>query len=71
MLTGKVKQYDSQKGWGFITLTGEPDVYVHARGIARQDRQRLKANDIVSLVVVQGQRGPQAARVHILREGEA
>ncbi|WP_283583576.1 cold-shock protein [Limosilactobacillus difficilis] len=71
MLTGKVKKYDPNKGWGFITIPGEPDVYVHARGITRQDRQRLQANDIVSLVVVQGQRGPQAARVHILREGEA
>lgn len=67
MLTGTVKQYDQQKGWGFITIPHEEDVYVHARGIMPYDRERLQAGDVVSLVVIKGQRGRQAARVKIIQ----
>lgn len=67
MLTGTVKQYDQQKGWGFITIPHESTVYVHARGIMPYDRHDLQAGDRVSLVVIQGKRGPQAARVKIIR----
>ncbi|MCI1287471.1 MAG: cold shock domain-containing protein [[Lactobacillus] timonensis] len=67
MLVGTVKQYDQQKGWGFITIPHEEEVYVHARGIMPADREQLRTGDQVSLVVIQGQRGPQAARVRIMR----
>lgn len=67
MLTGTVKQYDQEKGWGFITVPHEDEVYVHARGIMPFDRHELQVGDKVSLVIVQGQRGPQAARVRIIR----
>lgn len=67
MLTGTVKQYDQDHGWGFITIPHEGEVYVHARGIMPTDRHELRTGDKVSLVVIQGQRGPQAARVRIIR----
>lgn len=67
MLTGRVKQYDQQKGWGFIAVPHEEAVYVHARGIMPTDRHELRTGDRVSLVVIRGKRGPQAARVRIIR----
>lgn len=67
MLKGKVKSFDEQKGWGFITVPHEEDIFVHKRGIDSPKRRILEAGQTVSLVIVQGKRGPQAAHVHVLR----
>ena len=67
-ITGTVKWFNSQKGFGFITpASGSKDVFVHfsairANGSARRD---LAENDKVSFVVTQGQKGPQAEDVTV------
>lgn len=66
MLTGKVKNFDAQKGWGFIEVAHEPDVFVHFNGIEGSGRRELHAGQRVSLVIVQGKKGPQAAHVRPL-----
>ena len=63
LLKGRVKNFDAQKGWGFIEVENEPDVFVHFNGIEGSGHRELK---LVSLVVVQGRKGPQAAHVRPL-----
>lgn len=67
MLKGKVKSFDEQKGWGFITVPAEGELFVHYSGIEGTRRRILREGQEVSLVVVQGKKGPQAAHVRILK----
>ena len=62
MPTGKVKWYDAEKGFGFISQEGGEDVYVRAEALpagveALVPRQRVEFD------MVSGRRGPQALRV--------
>lgn len=63
MLKGTVKSFDREKGWGFITVPNEGDIFVHYSGIDSRGLKILHAGEDVSLVIVQGRRGPQAAHV--------
>lgn len=70
MLKGTVKSFDPAKGWGFITVPHEGDIFVHYSGIDSRGLKTLRAGEEVSLVIVQGKRGPQAAHVsHIVKRG--
>ena len=63
----KSKSFDEQKGWGFITVPHEGEIFVHYSGIEGTRRRILHPDEEVSLVIVQGQKGPQAAHVRVLR----
>lgn len=67
MLEGKVKSFDEQKGWGFITVANEGEIFVHYSGIEGTRRRILLPGQTVSLVIVQGQKGPQAAHVRVIK----
>ena len=41
MLKGKVKSFDEQKGWGFITVPHEGEIFVHYSGIEGTRRRIL------------------------------
>ncbi|MDA8792146.1 cold-shock protein [Bacteriovoracaceae bacterium] len=61
MATGKVKFFNDEKGFGFITPDdGGKDVFVHTSNV---DGGTLNENDSVEYEVGQGQKGPQAERV--------
>lgn len=68
MLEGKVKSFDEQKGWGFITVPHEGEIFVHYSGIEGTHRRILRPGQRVSLVIVQGKKGPQAAHVRVLHK---
>ncbi|KIS03078.1 cold-shock protein [Paucilactobacillus wasatchensis] len=70
MLRGTVKNFDAKKGFGFIEVDDEPDVFVHFSGIEGSGRKELTAGQTVELVVVQGVRGPQAAHVKVIDKQE-
>ncbi|NPV89025.1 cold-shock protein [Coprothermobacteraceae bacterium] len=64
MLTGTVKWFDAQKGYGFITRDdGEGDVFVHFSAIEADGFKSLNEGDKVEFDVTKGPKGPQAARV--------
>lgn len=67
MLKGEVKSFDEQKGWGFITVPHEGEIFIHYSGIEGNHRRVLHPHETVSLVIVQGKKGPQAAHVRVLR----
>jgi len=62
-LTGTVKWFNGQKGYGFISRDGGEDVFVHYSAIEGQGFRNLEEGDRVEFVVEQGQKGPAAAEV--------
>ncbi|MGQ9473167.1 MAG: cold-shock protein [Candidatus Caldatribacteriaceae bacterium] len=63
MVTGKVKWFNAQKGYGFITSEDGQDVFVHYTAIEGNGFKTLEENQTVSFEVQQGSKGPQASRV--------
>ena len=64
-LTGTVKWFNGQKGYGFITRDdGQQDVFVHYSAIEGQVGFRdLNEGDRVEFTIEQGPKGPAAANV--------
>jgi len=60
---GKVKWFNSQKGYGFITTDEGEDVFVHYSAIAGSGFRTLDEGQRVSFEVTQGPKGLQAANV--------
>lgn len=65
MPTGKVKWYDSEKGFGFLSRDEGEDVYVRADALP-DGVTSLKAGARVEFGIVQGGRGDQALQVRLL-----
>ncbi|MGH3368095.1 MAG: cold-shock protein [Nocardioidaceae bacterium] len=65
MPTGKVKWYDAEKGFGFLTREDGDDVYVRASALPTGITS-LKAGTRVDFGVVQGRKGDQALQVRVL-----
>jgi len=63
MNTGKVKWFNSEKGFGFIEVVGGDDVFVHFSAIQGDGFKTLEEGQTVKFEIVEGQRGPQAANV--------
>ena len=63
MQTGKVKWFNSEKGFGFIEVEGGDDVFVHFSAIQGDGFKTLEEGQEVSFEIVEGNRGPQVANV--------
>jgi CspA family cold shock protein len=63
MTQGTVKWFNGEKGFGFISVEGQPDVFVHYSAINASGYRSLEENQRVELDIVQGQKGPQAENV--------
>ena len=63
MAVGKVKWFNDEKGWGFITQETGPDVFVHYSQIAGEGRRRLVEDETVEFEIKDGPKGPQAVNV--------
>ena len=62
MKQGTVKWFNAEKGFGFIEVEGENDVFVHS-AINQEGYKSLEEGQSVEFEVVEGDRGPQAANV--------
>ena len=63
MSTGKVKWFNAEKGYGFITSDEGKDVVVHYSSIQSDGFRTLEEGQRVSFDVVDSDRGQQAANV--------
>ncbi|PKM83947.1 MAG: cold-shock protein [Firmicutes bacterium HGW-Firmicutes-13] len=63
MKQGIVKWFNNQKGYGFIEVEGEKDVFVHYSAIKEEGFKSLEEGERVGFDVVDGDRGPQASNV--------
>ena len=63
LVSGTVKWFNDEKGFGFIEREGGNDVFVHFRSINGTGRRTLQEGQKVTFEVTQGQKGPQAENV--------
>ena len=63
MKQGTVKWFNAEKGFGFISVEGEDDVFVHFSAINADGYKTLEEGQKVEFDVVDGAKGPQAANV--------
>ena len=63
MPDGKVKWFNSRKGYGFIADAKGRDIFVHHSNISGSGNKTLVEGDQVSFDIVEGEKGPRAENV--------
>ena len=65
--TGKVKWFNAQKGFGFVTPdNGGPDLFAHFSAIQSTGYKELMEDQRVRFEVVQGAKGLQAGNIVVI-----
>ncbi len=62
-MRGKVKWFNGEKGYGFITGEDGNDVFVHYTALQQDGFKTLDEDQEVEFQVVDGEKGPQATEV--------
>ena len=65
-MTGTVKWFNSEKGYGFITTDEGNDIFAHFSQIQKDGFKTLEEGEDVSFEVVDGDKGPQATNITVL-----
>lgn len=68
MSTGKVKWFNNQKGYGFITDEAGKDIFVHYNGISMDGYKTLEEGAVVNFEITETEKGPQAINVTTVTE---
>jgi CspA family cold shock protein len=66
MATGTVKWFSNEKGYGFISRDGEPDVFVHFSAIQGSGYRSLEEGQRVEFDVAPGRKGEEAQNVRLV-----
>ena len=64
---GTVKWFNAEKGFGFITSEEGKDLFVHFSEIQKDGFKTLEEGEKVTFDVKEGQKGPQAANVVVVK----
>ena len=70
MNNGRVKWFNTAKGYGFIEREGESDVFVHYSQIQMDGFKDLKEGQPVSFDLIDTSKGLQAANVQMVEASE-
>jgi CspA family cold shock protein len=62
-MTGKVKWFNAEKGYGFISTEDGKDVFVHYSAIVSDGYKTLDEGQAVEFEINDGPKGPQATNV--------
>lgn len=62
-LLGRVKWFNDQKGFGFITRDNSPDVFVHHSAIKMEGFRTLREGEEVQFELLESPKGLQAVNV--------
>lgn len=67
-MTGKVKWFDSKKGYGFIIAEDGKEIFVHYTGIVKEGFKALSEGRPVEFELGDGVHGVQAVNVVEVKE---
>ena len=67
-MSGKVKWFNNEKGYGFIEYNELEDIFVHYSAIKKEGYKTLKEGDIVSFKLIETGKGLQAIEVEEVSE---
>lgn len=70
-MSGKVKWFNNDKGYGFIDYTNGEDIFVHYSAIKANGYRTLTEGQMVSFDLVETPKGLQAVNVEALVQTEA
>lgn len=62
-MKGKVKWFNAEKGYGFISTEDGKDVFVHFSAIQSEGYKSLEEGQAVNFEINDGPKGPQATNV--------
>lgn len=62
-VTGKVKWFNSEKGYGFLSTETVENIFVHYSAITSEGFKTLSEDQAVTFELVTGPKGPQAFNV--------
>lgn len=68
MNTGKVKWFNAEKGYGFITGEDGKDVFVHYSSINAEGFKTLDEGQTVTYGIIESDRGKQASNVTVAED---
>ncbi len=63
MMTGRVKWFNNDKGYGFIGFKQNEDIFVHYSAIEQEGYKTLKEGEIVEFTLIETAKGCQAINV--------
>ena len=66
MAQGTVKWFNAEKGFGFISLEGQKDVFVHYSNIQGEGYKTLEEGQHVEFDVAPGRKGDEAQNVRVI-----
>ena len=66
-MTGKVKWFNNEKGYGFIEYTDKEDIFVHYSAIRQEGYKTLEEGQIVEFKLLETSKGLQALDVIVLK----
>ena len=66
LATGTVKFFNAEKGFGFISLEGQKDVFVHYSNIQGDGYKTLEEGQHVEFDVAPGRKGDEAQNVRVI-----
>ena len=67
-MIGKVKRFDSKKGYGFILTEEEREVFVHYTGIVAEGFRALTEGQNVEFEIGSNEKGEQAMNVTVIKK---
>lgn len=62
-MLGKVKMFNAEKGFGFITMTDGKDVFFHYSQLMMKGYKTIDPDTRVEFDLVETERGPQAQKI--------
>jgi CspA family cold shock protein len=66
IVSGIVKWFSPEKGFGFVTCSNGTDIFVYYTEIQTEGFKTLQKGQKVQLEIFSGERGPQASNVRLI-----
>ena len=67
-MQGRVIWFNSMKGFGFLSVPGQKDIFVHYQGIIGEGFRTLEEGQVVEFDLGSNDKGPIAINVRVLEQ---